>query len=249
MDLLEMALDASKLNNNTTDIFFKRLSNYIKNKGGTIAKNKLEFHQNNQCLRVSREEEKIIFELSEEKTNKLLIDDEDTVNLNRYEPYKVKYTDKNIPFLKMTLYDMDKLTEDENIEAKKNLATRITKRTSVVERLLLMIKIKEEIVGRKKRRFYIKDEIFLHNKDISDQEVFAQLINDTLKVSGGINKVFHPHYGYGDENQLLINEYAEEHIPITLGYWTISRNFQKLRFNYYSEKRWSDEREYKGTIV
>jgi len=28
-------------------------------------------------------------------------------------------TEENIPFLKRTLYDMDALTEDENVEAKK----------------------------------------------------------------------------------------------------------------------------------
>ena len=112
-----------------------------------------------------------------------------------------------------------------------------------------MIKIKEQIVGRKKRKFYVKDEIFLLNKEVSHQEVFVQIIDGQLKVSGGINKIFDPYYCFQDEEKVLIDEYSEEHIPLTMGYWTISRNFKKLRFNYYSDKRWKDEREYEGVIV
>ena len=66
MDLLELALEENELNNDSNDIFFKRLADYIKDKGGSVAENKLEFHQDNQCLQITRDKSRVVFELIED---------------------------------------------------------------------------------------------------------------------------------------------------------------------------------------
>ena len=163
------------------------------------------------------------------------------------------WTEVHIPYLKDTLYDMDALTEEENTEAKKILASQITTKISTVKRLILMIRIKEQIVGRKKRRFYVEDESYLQTKRVTHQEVFAQLVDGKLKVSGGINEIFNPRYGYDIEgnikSKIFIEEYSAEYISMTVGHWTISRNFKKLRFNFHSDKNWKDEKDYEGSVV
>ncbi len=163
-------------------------------------------------------------------------------------------TQENIPFLKRTLYEMDTLTEEENIEAKSILTNQISSYSgssiSIVDRLILMIRIKEQIVGRKKRRFYIEDDLFLssHHGDTTHPEVFCQLINGKLNVTGGIEGIFEPYLGT-DEEDGVVRRYHQKSIHGHRGHWEISRNFKELRFNYNSDKRWSDERTYYASIV
>ena len=66
MDLLELAFEENELNSDSNDIFFKRLSGYIKNKGGSVTKDKLELHQNHQCLQITRDGDKVVLELIED---------------------------------------------------------------------------------------------------------------------------------------------------------------------------------------
>ena len=66
MDLLELALEENELKDDSNDIFFKRLAGYIKDKGGRVAANKLEFHQDHQCLQITRDGCRIVFELIED---------------------------------------------------------------------------------------------------------------------------------------------------------------------------------------
>lgn len=167
-----------------------------------------------------------------------------------------KYTEVHIPYLKDTLYNMDTLTEEENTEARKILASQITTKISTVNRLLLMIRIKEQIVGRKKRRFYVDNEWFLQTERVAlrmtQKEVFAQLIDGELKVSGGINDIFKPRYGYDADSmksKSLIQEYSAERLSSEKGHWTISRNFKKLSFCYHSDKNWGLEKDYEGSVV
>ncbi len=161
-----------------------------------------------------------------------------------------KFTEEHIPFLKRTLYAMDALTEEENIEAKKILASKITTKISIVERLILMIRIKEQIVGRKKRRFYIKDDYFINEEhgNTTNPEIFAQLIDGNLEVSGGIVATFKPYYPPSDEAE-VVSGYHQESVFGHRGHWKISRNFKELRFNYNSDKRWKNERTYVGVVV
>ena len=158
-------------------------------------------------------------------------------------------TEENIPFLKRTLYDMDALTEDENIEAKKILASKVTTKISIVDRLIFMIKIKEQIVGRKKRRFCIEDEYFINevHGNTTHPEVFTQLVDGNLEVSGGIVGIFKPRYPFEDED--IVRGYNQESVFGHLGHWEVSRNFKELRFSYNSDKRWKNERTYKGIVV
>ncbi len=66
MDLLELAFEENELNSESNDIFFKRLSEYIKNKGGRVTKDKLELHQYHQCLQITRSGDKVVLELIED---------------------------------------------------------------------------------------------------------------------------------------------------------------------------------------
>lgn len=163
------------------------------------------------------------------------------------------WTEVHIPYLKDTLYDMDALTEEENTEAKKVLASQITTKISIVKRLLLMIRIKEQIVGRKKRRFIVDDEFCLttegHPTSITQKEVFAQLIDGKLKVSGGINSIFSPYYKDMSTKDFIREYSADECHSSRYGYWQISRNFKKLTFIYFSDKNWKNEKSYEGSVV
>ena len=165
------------------------------------------------------------------------------------------WTEVHIPYLKDTLYEMDALTEEENTEAKKILASQITTKISIVKRLLLMIRIKEQIVGRKKRRFIVDNEFCLQTKghptSITQKEIFAQLIDGKLKVSGGINDIFNPNYGYGEKNESksFIEDYSAEGLSPQYGHWEISRNFKNLTFRYRSDKNWKNEKSYEGSVV
>ncbi len=178
------------------------------------------------------------------------IDAEDIISFESEPRELSKFTEEHIPFLKRTLYDMDELTEKENVAAKKILVSKITTKISIVERLILMIRIKEQIVGRKKRRFYIEDDYFINewHGNTTHSEVFAQLVDGNLEVSGGIVATFKPYYPPFDEEE-VVRGYHQESVYGHRGHWEISRNFKELRFNYNSDKRWGDERTYEGFIV
>ncbi len=178
------------------------------------------------------------------------IDAEDIISFESEPRELSKFTEEHIPFLKRTLYDMDELTEKENVAAKKILVSKITTKISIVERLILMIRIKEQIVGRKKRRFYIEDDYFINewHGNTTHSEVFAQLVDGNLEVSGGIVATFKPYYPPFDEEE-VVRGYHQESVYGHRGHWEISRNFKELRFNYNSDKRWGDERTYEGTVI
>jgi|LGOV01.1.fsa_nt_gb hypothetical protein len=150
-------------------------------------------------------------------------------------------TEQEIEHLKKILYSMDTLTEEENIKAKKILATKIQGKVSTIERLKIMIKIKAQIVGVKKRKFHVSGGLLLENKVISQNEVFSQLIDGNVHLSGGINAILKPTYNYFDND--IIDDYYEEH-GLTMGYWTISKNFKELRYNHCSDKNWNKDRSY-----
>lgn len=182
--------------------------------------------------------------------NDLEIDTRNIISFESEPKELSKFTEEHIPFLKRTLYGMDELTDDEKIEAKKILTSKITTKISIVERLILMISIKEQIVGSKKRRFYIKDDYFINewHGNTSHPEIFAQLVDGNLEVSGGIVATFEPYYGYEAEEE-VVRDYRQESVYGHRGHWEISRNFKELRFNYNSDKRWKDERTYIGIVV
>ncbi len=62
-DLLNLVFEEVESGNESNDMFFKRLASYILKQGGSVAKNRLEFHQNSQCLQITQEGKQIIFEL------------------------------------------------------------------------------------------------------------------------------------------------------------------------------------------
>ncbi len=66
MDLLDLIFEENELNNDSNDIFFKRLAKYIQDKGGKITKDKLELHQGHQCLQITRDGDKVVLELIED---------------------------------------------------------------------------------------------------------------------------------------------------------------------------------------
>ena len=152
------------------------------------------------------------------------------------------YSSKAWPIerLKRILYDLDALTEEENIEAKA-LLSQFTN-LSTENKLIKMIQIKEQIVGRKSRHFYIDRGLFLENKDIENKNVYSVLKNKNIYLSKGINTILYPYYS--NVNTDFINEYRSERGFNIMGYWSISRNFKELRFNYDSEKRWKDDKSF-----
>lgn len=144
--------------------------------------------------------------------------------------------------LKEVLYSLDALTEEENIEAKGLLSKANSESISIEEKLIIMIQIKEQIVGRKIRHFYINDRLLLINKYIENKDVYSQLKNKNIHLSEGINTILYPYYS--SVNKDYINEYCSKKDFNRMGYWSISRNFKELRFNYNSEKRWKDDKSF-----
>ena len=65
MDLLDLIFEENELNNDSNDIFFKRLSKYILDKGGKITKDKLELYKGYHCLQITRDGDKVVLELIE----------------------------------------------------------------------------------------------------------------------------------------------------------------------------------------
>ena len=158
-----------------------------------------------------------------------------------YDDFKY-WSEENIPFFKEALYDMDTLTEDENTEAKKILSSKITTKISIVERLLLMIRIKEQIVGRKKRIFYVEKSYKIN--DVTGKEVFAKLVDGKIELSGGINKILYPKFEWDFRKKIRQKSFIEGYYEAynNYGYWKISRNFKELSYHFYSDKNWEYEK-------
>jgi hypothetical protein len=66
LDLLDLIFEENELNNDSNDIFFKRLSKYIHDKGGEITKHKLVLHKGQQCIQITRDGDKVVLELIED---------------------------------------------------------------------------------------------------------------------------------------------------------------------------------------
>jgi hypothetical protein len=66
LDLLDLIFEENELNNDSNDIFFKRLSKYIHEKDGKITKHKLMLCKGQQCLQITREGDKVVLDLIED---------------------------------------------------------------------------------------------------------------------------------------------------------------------------------------
>jgi hypothetical protein len=144
--------------------------------------------------------------------------------------------------LKKILYSMDELTENENEKAKVILKEIIRdKKVTIIERLKFMIKIKEQIVGIKIRKFYVGNAL-----RVSKPEVYAQLINGNVHLTGGIETILKPSYDYFDND--MIEKYQSEYGFESMGNWVITKNFKTLRFDHNSDKRWKDDKSFEQII-
>lgn len=147
---------------------------------------------------------------------------------------------KKIEYLKHELCGYGTISDEEQEEAKSMLGNKISKDASLLEKLKIMIKIKEQIVQRHTKRFYIDDDLFLLNDFITDKEVFANFDNGVIYLSGGISTVLIHDDVEFMEDALYYQQPRDK--SDMLGFWSLSKNLTSLRFNYYSDKRTKDDK-------
>ncbi len=147
---------------------------------------------------------------------------------------------KKIEYLKLELYGYGPISDEEQEEAKSILSNSINKDAPLLEKLKIMIKIKEQIVQRHTKKFYIEYDLFLRNGFITDKDVFANFDNGVIYLSGGISAVL-----IHDDAQL--GYYQPRNKGNTYGFWSLSKDLMTLKFNHYLDKLSSDDKYFYAT--
>lgn len=151
---------------------------------------------------------------------------------------------KKIEYLKHTLYGYGAISDEEQEEAKTILANTIDKSAPLLEKLKIMIKIKEQIVQRHTKRFDI-DDSYLAIDPIIDKEVFANFDNGVIYLSGGISTVL-----IHDDKQFMeeLLYYQEPRNRDNMrGFWSLSKDLTTLIFSHYLDKLSSNDKRFYST--
>jgi hypothetical protein len=156
---------------------------------------------------------------------------------------KLTENENKILHLKKLLYSMDELTIHENKEAKENLANKITEPINIIKKLELMILIKQQIVGKKIRKFnvgrYYSRAIVPDS--IKNTTITSRLIGDNkVEFRGHINAILTPYYD--TTYKLITNSYYGSAENTPLGGWCLSGDFKTLKFEHGSDKNWKYDR-------
>ena len=159
---------------------------------------------------------------------------------------KLNDEEKEVLRLMQILYKMDKLTDEENIEAKIIFNKQSGNSNNLLKKLELMIKIKQQIIGKKIRKFNINkryargmSEARLKSKSTI---IYAQLLDDnTVQLSGYIDAILkYPKTLYENENVIegYIGYDDENQGSVKYGNWFISGDFKTLKWEHASDKNW-----------
>lgn len=161
---------------------------------------------------------------------------------------------EEIDNLKRILYDMDILTVEEYSKAKDLLNSKITRDITPVERLKLMIPIKQQIVGLRSRKFNVGK--YYARAQISENPnpiIYAKLIDkNKIQLSGHTNAILIPCYHEknrdGSDNINIISSYIEPYNPLegntSYGSWRLSNNFKILKWEHNSDKNWKYDKSF-----
>jgi hypothetical protein len=154
--------------------------------------------------------------------------------------------DKEQEIIKSLMYDLykfDSLDENEKLLAKEQLEYKINgRKISKIERLKLMIDIKRNIVGKKKRKFYIhNDSDFFNRGYLKSCEIHSLLLdNGNIQLTNGLDLILTPSKPYFDDEDRIFN-YSSSESYNGVGTWRISQDFKTLSFEHISDKRWSSD--------
>ncbi len=154
---------------------------------------------------------------------------------------KLSDEEKEIFQLMRILYKMDELTDEENIEARIVFAKETSVLNILQKKLELMIKIKQQIIGKRVRKFNINRRYArAMHPNTRDTIIYAQLQdNNVIQLSGYVDVILDHHKTlYGNKNVVIgyFGYDADNQNDAKYGRWFISGDFRILEWQHASEK-------------
>ena len=196
------------------------------------------------CMQKFSHQEKEILNLVFNEHNPPQIDFTEYTKIRK----KLTEEEQEILYLKKILYSMDELTVDETIKAKETLAKKIKEPINILKKLEIMISIKQQIIGKKIRKFnvgrYYSRAIV--SDSVKDTTIVSKLLDDNkIEFSGYINTILTPYYN--STYKLIIENYygSDENTP--LGGWRLLGDFKTLKFEHSSDKNWKYDKIFSAT--
>lgn len=164
---------------------------------------------------------------------------------------KLTAEEKEVLTLMRMLYILDELTEEEHIEARMIFSKQNIGSLMIQKKLELMIPIKQQIAGKKTRKFNVGKSyaraISNARRKAKDTIIYAQLLdNNTVQLSGYVKAILKPSYRALNANSQYYENIVDSYMgydeenkgTMTYGNWRISGNFKILEWEHGSDKNW-----------